>query len=111
MSDLISRQAAIEALEREKTYCTAYHGGYTQTDYFKQYNMGLTDGIKALNKLPSADPERKVGKWIKPDGSLWSIANCSECGEMCVLGEMAKFCPFCGATMVGTITKKRGRRG
>lgn len=26
-------------------------------DYFKQYNMGLTDGIKALNKLPSAQPE------------------------------------------------------
>ena len=57
MDDLISRQAAIDALEREKTYCTAYLDGYTQTDYFKQYNMGLSDGIKALNKLPSAQPE------------------------------------------------------
>lgn len=53
--DIISRQAAIDALEREKTYSTAYKDGYTQTDYFKQYNMGLTDGIKALNKLPSVD--------------------------------------------------------
>lgn len=61
MTDLISRQAAIDALEREKTYSTAYKDGYAQTDYFKQYNMGLTDGIKALNKLPSAQPERK---WI-----------------------------------------------
>lgn len=66
MDDMISRQAAIDALEREKTYCTAYKDGYTQTDYFKQYNMGLTDGIKALNKLPSAQPEvhdRNVGEW------------------------------------------------
>lgn len=60
MADLIDRQAAIDALEREKTYCTAYKDGYTQTDYFKQYNMGLTDGIKALNKLPSAQTERMI---------------------------------------------------
>ena len=55
MSDLISRQAAIDALEREKTYCTAYKEGYTKTDVFQKYNMGLTDGIKALNKLPPVD--------------------------------------------------------
>lgn len=61
MSDLIDRQAAIDALEKEKTYCSAYADGYTHTDYFKQYNMGLTDGIKALKKLPSAQPEQK---WI-----------------------------------------------
>jgi hypothetical protein len=58
VNDCISRQDAIDALEREKTYSAAYKYGYTQTDYFKQYNMGLTDGIKALNKLPSALPER-----------------------------------------------------
>ena len=57
VNDCISRQDAIDALEREKTYSAAYKYGYTQTDYFKQYNMGLTDGIKALNKLPSAQPE------------------------------------------------------
>lgn len=53
--DVIYRQDAIDALEREKTYSTAYKNGYAQTDYFKQYNMGLTDGIKALYKLPSVD--------------------------------------------------------
>ena len=57
MDDLISRQAAKDALEREKTYSAVYKYGYTQADYFKQYNMGLTDGIKALNKLPSVQPE------------------------------------------------------
>ena len=57
MKRLIYLEDAIDALEREKTYSAVYKYGYTQTDYFKQYNMGLTDGIKALNKLPSAQPE------------------------------------------------------
>ena len=54
MDNLINRQAAIDALEKAKIYCTAIKGDYIQTDYFKQYNMGLTDGIKALDKLQSA---------------------------------------------------------
>lgn len=61
MNDCIYRQVAIDALEREKIYCTAYKDGHAQTDYFKQYNIGLTDGIKALNKLPSAQPKQQ---WI-----------------------------------------------
>lgn len=54
MDDLISRQAAIDALEREKTYCTAFRDGYTPINVFEKYNAGLTDGIKALKNLPSA---------------------------------------------------------
>ena len=115
MDDLISRQEAIDALEREKTYCTAYKGGYTQTDYFKQYNMGLTDGIKALNKLPSAQPERKSGKWIHGReiaremigdaivSILYDGWQCSEC--KCIVEEECEplwnFCPNCGANMKG----------
>lgn len=57
MDDLISRQVAIDALEREKTYCTAFREGYTQTNVFEKYNAGLSDGIKALKNLPSAQPE------------------------------------------------------
>ena len=57
MDDLISRQAAIEALEREKTYCTAFREGFAPINVFEKYNAGLTDGIKALKKLPSAQPE------------------------------------------------------
>ena len=55
MSDLIDRQVAIEALEREKTYCRAFREGYAPTDVFAKYNAGLIDGIKALSKLPSVD--------------------------------------------------------
>ena len=54
MTELVSRQAAIDALEREKTYCTAFRDGYTPINVFEKYNAGLTDGIKALKNLPSA---------------------------------------------------------
>ena len=54
MDEIISRQAAIDALEREKTYCTAFRDGYTPINVFEKYNAGLTDGIKALKNLPSA---------------------------------------------------------
>ena len=57
MDRLISLQAAIDALEREKTYCTAFCDGYTPINVFEKYNAGLTDGIKALKNLPSAQPK------------------------------------------------------
>lgn len=57
MTDLIDRQVAIDALEREKTYCIAFRDGYTPINVFEKYNAGLTDGIKALKNLPSAQPE------------------------------------------------------
>lgn len=56
MDDLISKQAAIDALEREKTYCRAFREGYAPVDIFEKYNAGLTDGIKAISNLPSAQP-------------------------------------------------------
>ena len=37
-----SRQDAIDALEREKTYCTAYRDGYSPINVFEKYNDGIT---------------------------------------------------------------------
>lgn len=76
--DVISRQAAKDALEREKTYSTAYNDGYTHTDYFKQYNMGLTDGIKALNKLPSAQLEWILCSERLPEDDTEVIVSCTD---------------------------------
>ena len=64
MSDLISRNDAIEAIDFEKVYMTAYLGYVNEGNPLKQYNKGLDDAIKAINKLPSAEPERKTGKWL-----------------------------------------------
>ena len=106
MSDLIDRQAALDALEREKTYCTAFRDGYTPINVFEKYNAGLTDGIKALKKLPSAEVEPvKRGRWIDDNQFHWYRASCSECGYKRVTDIKAdnwngwKYCPNCGARM------------
>ena len=68
MSDLIERNDAVEAIEFEKVYMTAYKGnsnGYvSEGNPFKQYNKGLDDAIKAINSLTPVKPERiiKIGK-------------------------------------------------
>jgi hypothetical protein len=75
--DLISRQAAIDALD-------------------------CINGVEeVLKSLPSAEPERKTGKWLKisPAG----IYECSECGQAVMTGDIEayKFCHGCGAKMEG----------
>lgn len=103
MNDLVSRQAAIDALEREKTYCTAFRDGYPPINVFEKYNTGLTDGIKALKNLPFAEPKR--GKW-KPFDLTWgrSVWACDACGETADVPTLNgkpifDYCPWCGAKM------------
>ena len=81
--DLIDRQAAIDALEREKTYCRAFREGYAPVDVFEKYNAGLTDGIKAISSLPSAQPE---WKWIPCSERLSDkeVLCCDTRGEMII---------------------------
>ena len=60
--------------------------------------------IETIQNLPSAQPERKRGKWIE-DGYNHYKAVCSECGEPCATFIMDKprdnFCKWCGADMRG----------
>lgn len=90
MSDLISRQAAIDAI------CGECQGTCIPCEH---YPCGE---IKALEQLPSAQPEQKVGKWIRhkdEDGEPYGH-NCSICGEWYVMPYgKTKFCPNCGAKM------------
>ena len=82
MSDLISRQAAIDAVN---------------TALFPKINTAK-DAEKALKSLPSAEPERKCGTWIKLATPI-SKNNwyCSECGNGIVYRD--HYCPNCGAYM------------
>ena len=88
MSDLISRQAAIDATWFEPSY----------TD---PLNV-LTEVRDRLKALPSAQPEPKRGKWERhyckdgnPDG--WQ---CDKCKEWYYFGQtLPNFCPNCGAKM------------
>lgn len=80
MNDLISRQAAIDALI--EWY------GCEPTD------IGAFENI--IEKLPTA--ERK-GHWIELKCGSASLWKCSECGELFL--EDFYYCPNCGADMRG----------
>lgn len=97
MSDLISRQDAIKAID-DLQNC---YNGYSDT-YDKAYIIGV------LEDVPSVDvPDRKVGKWIDAwrsalDGTRHWYRECSECGyerDDDNIDKDTKFCPNCGAYM------------
>ena len=95
MDDLISRQAAIDALDFEIVHMTAYCDGKNEGNPLAQYNKGLEDGKKAIEALPSAQPERADGEWS--DGYRWQ--RCSLCKQT---GKKSwNYCPNCGAKMKG----------
>ena len=91
MDDLISRQAAIDAVAE----------GLKRT--FVEYRDVAE---KMLNKVPSAQPERIKGRWIKnADENCWWY-ECSECGDYPMKNaygheELSAYCPHCGAIMEG----------
>ena len=92
MSDLISRQAAID----------------TARDWYEWLICGSFKGLeKRLRALPPAQPERKTGKWIdgrrmKFDGTFYWFRQCDQCGyerNDCDTEKDSNFCPDCGADM------------
>ena len=92
MTDLISRQAAIDAfmeiLDRPN------HAEFLYTDEI----------CGVLWNLPSVQPERKRGKWRRRlvDSGFNADWHCSECGWKTSIEEHGyNFCPNCGADMRG----------
>ena len=87
MSDLISRQAAIDALA--DMHCKSDEDGYVW--------IIRSDAWARIDALPSVTPKQKRGKWIN--------GYCSECGKHAPFWAMAStyykssFCPNCGAKM------------
>ena len=101
MIDLISRNDAIEAIDFEKVYMTAYLGYVNEGNPLKQYNKGLDDAIKAINKLPSAEPERTAK--VERQGICWEDIRhykegmCASCGRN--VYDHAKYCDECGCRL------------
>ena len=96
MDDLISRQAAIDAIS-----CDITITGRQNAELVAATMGAFADRIKAL---PSAQSERKRGEWRHYEGYL----TCSECGteydddimtHCC--DDVPKYCPNCGADMRG----------
>jgi len=116
MSDLISRQAAIDEVEGTDWYHQNKKGemvhGANPSDHQAWYKA--EDIYKVLESLPSAEPEPKKGEWINKEfyGIGEGSAECSIChkrssgykeddgwGVHCLFDD---FCPKCGADMRGT---------
>ena len=95
MSDLISRQAAIDAIRKS----TSEFSGFMEMEMYTD-----DDAVEAINGVPSAEPVRH-GKWIREVrytiDSLHSYQQyrCSECGMTYITN--TKHCPNCGADMRG----------
>ena len=94
MSDLIDRQTAIDLIKEYQEICEIGR------DY-------VFDPIDVIKTVPSAQLERKCGKWIEPtrDGVLIydkkAYAECSVCGNKEYLGFEKNYCSNCGADMRG----------
>lgn len=90
--DCISRQAAVELIER-----------------MKSFHQDADDIAEMIANMPSAQPERKRGKWIYGEDEYGIDGyHCDKCGFF-VLWDYAhkfinyiedyNFCPGCGADM------------
>ena len=92
MNDLISRQAAIDALDG-KFNITGRENAETIRDYINGVD-------KKLRELPSAE---RRGRWVKVAEGWGSLWKCDQCGEMTVETVMGKpranYCPNCGSRM------------
>ena len=94
MSDLISRQAAIDAIERESRNVDSRY-------FISERIVHTSDAVEAISLLPSAQPER--GHWIEirnKRGVVIAI-KCDKCSRFPKRGVKSDFCPNCGADMRG----------
>lgn len=99
--DTISRQAAIDALERIFNQCEEIEAHLPDGDPDKTGYKMFPDYMtvwKYLRQLPSAE---RRGRWIfNIDDKGWSWDKpymCDQCGEW--VEKVFKFCPNCGAKM------------
>ena len=95
MNDLISRQAAIDAIEHRLAEPAYQHEG-------EDWYVGMNCAESELYELPSAQPERKKGKWI--DYSDEGYVECPFCHSATNCDgnkDELHFCFSCGADLRG----------
>ena len=101
MSDLIRKQDAIDAL---KKYEELESNNFTDTSPISMMTVAtIANCIEEIINIPSAEPERKKGKWV--DGMPYVNSHWKVCSECHVSAPDScggyKFCPNCGADMRG----------
>ena len=97
MGDLIDRQAAIELIH--SLYPSAPIMRMNRKRWKKKYKPYI-EAEKALEMFPSAQLERKNGRWIDDKCSACGY-KCSACGYRVEPWDNTPYCPNCGADMKG----------
>lgn len=94
MSDLIDRQAAIDAIHKEfDEVCVWDESGQTTANEVENI----------LYEVPSAEPERKKGYWVPVTNGRGGF-KCDQCHNYAPSYQngdeyLSYFCPNCGARM------------
>ena len=88
MSDLIDRQAALDALKHEIRYGAVIE------------QCGLDTAFDIVENIPSAEPERKTGEWHNyKDEHCCSVCKCVVVQDIWDDENRYDYCPYCGAEM------------
>ena len=99
MADMIDKLETIEHIKKRLEETALNNVGFNEDVYLDIADHRIETWV---NEVPSAQPEQKVGKWIRhenEDGEPYGH-NCSVCGEWYVMPYgKTKFCPNCGAKM------------
>lgn len=105
MDDLISRQSAqTELMMKCERYTLAREShGMGHVEWSSDL-ISVADAMDAIRDLPSAQLERKKGKWIYHIDDVFpaeSTMECDQCHAEQPLTCDDEFCPHCGVRMEG----------
>ena len=93
--DLISRQQAIDALQKCRKHCI---------DPFDSYHIDIQDAEYQLSKVPAVQAERAEGEWIpvqRHEGDTQPDLECPFCKHRIGWFDMGRYCAGCGAKLKG----------
>ena len=105
MDDLISRQAAIDAVNEYATIWMSYTDDMSASDIAQEaINSAKDTMIRILKEQPTAQPGRKPGRWKEHIfegimGGRPRALMCNQCNSLSL--HATNFCPNCGADMRG----------
>ena len=104
-SDVIYRQDTIDAINTWDKFGIDERSRVVRWREGLEPYVKLSDVVWAIAKLPSAEPQRKTGKWLTSD-DMYETGVCSCCRydtrePVSYVITNFEYCPNCGAKMEG----------